>query len=262
MAKTGKKSVVKSAVRYVNLEEIRVDPSYQREVIAAAVTRIKKGFVAEALGVPLIAQRDDGTFWAVDGLQRITALKSMGKTKVLAEVFHSDGPEYEAQIFRLVNKNRTKLTPGHLFHALLTEGDETAWAIKEAVEKAGFALRLNRQGKNATSAHREVACVNTLLKLFKDTGGTESISFALDAIGKAWDNDPLATYNYVIAGLGLFHHKHEGGVDMDRLVPRLQTTTPGKLIYSAGLGNWDKATNMVEVLGVLYRKRLSARRGQ
>lgn len=256
-----KKRVVKSAVRFVNLDELKTDPSYQRDVLESH-KKIAKDFMPEALGVPLVAQRDDGDLMLVDGLQRVSALRGMGKSKVLAEVFASRGPEHEAEVFRRVNKNRTKLTPGQLFKAMLTEGDKTAWEIKETVEQTGFTLKLGTHGgKNTKTSYKEVSCVNTMLNVVK-TCGTEGLKFALTAISRSWENDPLATYNYVVAGLALFHKNQEGGVDLDRLVPRLQTTTPGKLIYSAGLGNWDKATNMAELLKTVYRKRLSGRRGQ
>lgn len=258
-----KKRVSKSAVRFVPLDELEVDRSYQRDVNDRSVRKISKGFVAEALGVPLVGQREDATYWLVDGLQRVSALRAMKKNKVLAEVFASRGPEHEAEVFRLVNAQRTRLLPGQLFRAALTEGDSTCWAIKELVEKCGYTLRLSLAGnvsKGKYSAHKEIACVNTLTKIYRDCG-PESLEFTLTAIGRAWDNDPLSTYNYILQGLALFHKKKEGAIDLDRLVPRLQSTTPGKLIYSAGLGNWDKGTNLAELLDKLYRRRVGPNRG-
>jgi hypothetical protein len=70
--------VVKSALRVVKLSDLSVDQSYQREVKSGHKS-IVSDFNEEALGVPLVGQRSDGSLWIVDGLQRVTALKKLGR---------------------------------------------------------------------------------------------------------------------------------------------------------------------------------------
>src|SRR5688572_29909905 len=124
-----KKLVTKSALRTVDLDLLAVDSAYQRDV-RHGHKKIIADFNDQALGIPLIGEREDSTLWIVDGLQRITALKALGKTKARVEVFASKGIEHEAEVFKLVNLNRTKLKPVEEFKALLAAHDKESWDIK------------------------------------------------------------------------------------------------------------------------------------
>lgn len=261
-----KRTVVKAALKVVDLAGLQVDPSYQRDVKAKHKSIVAE-FNEEALGIPLVGERGDGSRWIVDGLQRITALRKMGRKSVRAEVFASDGPEHEAAIFKLVNLNRTKLSPGEEFRALLAGQDKLAWAIKEAVEAEGYRIVLGRRGQKLggdnTYAAKELTCINTLVAVAKRSG-TAPIRFALVAIRESWPGDRLGPYNMMIDGLSIFYSRHQGVVDMDRLIPRLRTVTPHKLIYAAqqvSLGGSGRSNAIADLIEKTYRKRLSGRAG-
>jgi hypothetical protein len=250
---------VKAALRIVPLDQLQTDPSYQRDV-GDKHRLIIADYDPEALGIPLVGQRGDGSLWIVDGLQRVTALRKMGRHKHLrAEVFPSRGPDHEAHVFRLVNANRAKLSSGALFRARLTEGDVAAWEIQETVTKAGFRLALGKSGK-ATTAARELTCVNALIAIHH-RHGVAAIAVALDIVNRAWgdSSDRNAVNSFIITGLADFCATQDFVVDVDRLVPRLQTSTPAKILYSAGLGNWAKAEGVCNEIARLYRKRLNKR---
>lgn len=258
MTKQMVRALVKhKATRLVNLEQLNVDPSYQREV-KKKHNKIVAEFDETALGVPLIGEREDGSLWIVDGLQRVTALKKLGWREVKAEVFHSNGPEHEALIFKLVNLNRTRLTPVEEFRSLLAAQDAVAWRIKETVEAAGYRLKLNRAGKSDSGevAAKQLTCVSILRIVAKDCG-IASISFALAMIDKAWPGDRYGSNGYLIAGLCYFYKNNDGVVDEDRLVPRLMLTTPQRILTVAStryLGG-SKWFSVGEVVAEYYRKR-------
>lgn len=252
----------KTALRVVNIEDIGFDPSYQRDVVRSH-RKIVSEFDENALGVPLVGQRSDGTLWCVDGRQRLTALGKLGKKTVRAEVFVSSGPEHEANVFKLVNGGRTKLQPGELFRAKLTAGDQEAWAIKSAVEAAGFKLLITRGrtgGGHGETAWREVRAVTTLTLVYRMGGagsdGGKRITRTLKAAAEAWPGDMLAANSDIIGGIGQFYqHIGDDSVDDARLVDRLKQTTPAKLLYSAGLGIGGRHANVAEMVGKMYAKR-------
>lgn len=259
--------VTKQALRVVDLESLQVDPAYQREV-KAKHKKIVADFNEEALGIPLVGEREDGSLWIVDGLQRTTALRKLGKTKLRAEVFASNGTEHEAEIFKLVNLNRTKLTAGEQFRALLASHDPTAWAIKEAVESAGCHVVYAKSGnakRNPDASAKEVACINTLIEIATSPMlGVDCIRFAVETAGKCWPGDPVGLYAYVLHGLAIFHGRNEKVTDLDRLIPRLTRITPLKLIYTAGqivVGHGGKAFTIADLIEKAYKSRLSHRRG-
>lgn len=259
--RVSRKLVSKSAVRIVELDRLGVDVSYQREE-KAGHKRIVAEYMEEALGVPLVGEREDGTLWIVDGLQRITALRKLGKRTVRAEIFNSRGAEHEAMVFKAVNLNRTKLTSAEEFQALLTGHDALAWRIKETVEAAGYRLYLkkkkgSRPKREDTS--RDLSCVTTLLRVMK-VRGADALTFALRVLAEAWPGDGLNTHHLIIDGLTALYTKNDRVVDEGRLVSRMRTSTPHKVMYTASqmtiAGN--RVSAVTEVLERLYRKRMSS----
>lgn len=260
VATQNKRTVVKSALKIVPVANLQVDPSYQRDV-KAKHKRIVADFNEEALGIPLVGEREDGGLWIVDGLQRITALKKLGRKDVRAEVFASRGPEHEAEVFKLVNLNRTKLTSAEQFRAMLTCHDELSWKIKEAVESCGYKIVLGKTGSKGGNADEQASfqltCISTLVTM-ADRHGVDPIKFALNCIKESWPNDRMGTNNGIVSGLGCFYRRNDGVVDLERLIPRLQTATPHKIIYAANqatLSN-NRVDAIADVLEKLYRKRL------
>lgn len=244
------KLVVRAALRVVKLDSIRADPSYQRD-IKSSHKKIIANFEPHALGIPLLGERDDGSLWVVDGLQRITALKALGKTEVRAEVFHSSGPEHEAKIFVFVNGNRTKLNSCELFFGRLCAGDEVAWELKKCVEERGYSIpKKTRAGQNA----KALLSPRLMYDIVKDHG-TDSIKWLLGVIDKAWPGDPVGIKEGIIGGMALFYRRRDGQIDTDKLVRNLSTSTPTKLIYSASLGVGDRSSTIADVLEKFYRKR-------
>ena len=251
-----KKLVTKSALRILDIETLQVDPSYQRDV-KPRHRRIVSDYNANAIGIPLVGEREDGTLWIVDGLQRITALKKLNHAKVRAETFNSHGPEHEAEVFKLVNMNRTKLTAGEEFRALLAAGDALAWSIKEVVEKAGHALRFVKGGNNRKAGSRDVFCFSTMIR-FVRLSGVACLEFALKTADECWPNDPLGVHNSMVGGLCTYHARAKGLVDIEKLYPKLKKTTAHAVLYAANLANtgnnlWTTVADHIDKVG---KKRL------
>lgn len=233
LADVKRKLVKKSALRVVALDDLKTDPSYQREV-KGKHKKIVADFDETALGIPIVGERGDGSLWIVDGLQRATAVRKLGWRTIRAEVFASQGPEHEASIFKLVNMNRVKLTPMEEFKALLTAHDADVWAVKEAVEAAGFRVgHRHGPGKNSLNG-KTIDCVNTLRRAARDCKGVRVITDSLEVIKACWPDDPMAVNSRIIAGLAIWWARCEGVIDMERLVPRFRRTTPHKILYAAG----------------------------
>ena len=145
--------VKESKLRIVTLSTLHTNPTYQREV-KTKHRKIVAEFDEDSLGVPLIGERSDGSLWIVDGQQRITALRKLGWTEVRANVFRSDGPVHEAQVFKRVNLDRTALKPVEQFKARLTAQDEIALNIVAAVEAEGFRVALSNPGNDLSEESR------------------------------------------------------------------------------------------------------------
>ncbi len=256
--------VVKNALRVLDLNDLKIDRSYQRGVTLGA-QKIADNYNPVSFGIPLVGERDDGSFWVVDGQQRIEALKirnGAGKMNnphknVRCEVFASRGPEHEAEIFKEVNKDRTRLEPLQLFHAMLTAGEEHCWKLKKLAEKYGFAIPRGKghgTKDDPETRSKQLYCVDALGRTLT-RNGEDCLEFVLETISKIWPNDPLRTKNTIVSGLRLFWKNHDGVVDMERLIPRLMSTTPAKILYQAGLGISSGDSNVADLIERLYNKR-------
>jgi hypothetical protein len=253
--------VTKGALKVLDLDQLQTDLAYQRDV-KAKHKKIVAEFNEEALGIPVVGERADGTLWIVDGLQRITALRTLGRLRVRAEVFASRGSEHEAEVFKLINLNRTKLSPQEEFKALLTSHDEAAWRIKAACEGKGFTI-MTTTGKSGSleKSAMQLTCINTLRNV-EQNWGVEPLEFALDVIKAAWPGDPLGVYHYMVGGLAIFFIRHEKIVDLPRLVVRLGTTTPQRMLYTAlqmSVGTGGRNSQIADIVAKFYRKRTSGR---
>lgn len=255
-----KRTVSGSALKVIHLVDIKVDPSYQRDAVDRAWKKIMADFNPQALGVPVLGERDDGTLWVVDGLQRITALKKMNKKEVRAEVFASKGPEHEAEVFKLINKNRTGLKPLQMFHAMLTAQDKSAWDIKRIAEEYDFIIPKHTKaspsgGTSNETRAKQLGSIVAVQKIY-GWGGEQALRFVLKVISQCWADDDQRTRDTIMFGLYRFWDRQEASVDIERLVPRLNTTTPAKIIYSANAMAGDRSANASDIFLRLYRKRL------
>ena len=256
--------VVKAALRVVKLDTLQTDPSYQRDVKHKHKTIVAE-FDEQALGIPVVGEREDGSVWIVDGLQRITALRKLGWIDVRAEVFASRGPEHEAAVFRLINLNRVKMSPTDIYRALLTAGDEIAWAVKEAVEGCGFKIVTKRSGhESKENAFFQIQCAGALMDEAKKSG-VDAIKFALNAAKECWPEDMVAVNTRMLTGLCCWYKRKDGVIDMERLIPRLKTVVPHKILYTAGQttlsgsGSGSMSNAVADQIERVYRKRFAGR---
>ena len=245
------------ALRIVAVADLQVDPSYQR-CVKPNHKKIARDFDPNALGVPLVGQREDHSLWIVDGQQRVEALKLLGKVNVRVEVFASKGPEHEAHVFKLVNCNRTKLHSLEEFWAKVRALDDDSLILKRTVEQEGFKIvgRGNERlsGKDGSETNG-LACVNTLAR-YLHLHGPDAVRFALRIVRTHWGSDPNARTSHVLAGLSRFWSGHRDDLDEARLGARLVTTTPSKILVAAANGLSDKETNVHTEIERMYKKRL------
>lgn len=212
-----------------------------------------------------MAQREDGSLWVVDGLQRLTALQKMGTKTVRVEVFRSRGPEHEAEVFTKINNNRVGLTASDLFFAALTAQDPDAWLIKETGEKLGFVLRRGGGSSRHTDpehAAKCLTCYGTLMQLVQRTGSPEGyeergslLRAVLGVLKECWPTDPLRVKSHIVDGIGIWLVRHKGLADTERLIARLNATEPRKILYTAGQGIGNASNNVADTIERLYKKR-------
>ena len=202
------------------IASLHIADEYQREVIAAHVAKIGgDDFVEEALGLPCIGVRSDGTKSVVDGMQRITALRNMGYTHVECEWFESRGQDHEALVFLLKN-NYKRLKSHELFKARLTANDEETGLIYEAITEAGLGVR------GIESRHRHRLQAVSSAKAVYRIAGRDLLIRSLTLLKDAWGDQHDDAYNGgVLNGLAVFLY-HVPEANDQRLLRAMRKIAP------------------------------------
>ena len=219
--------LLKTENRKISVDELNISDSYQRTIVPARVNRIAKNLDQDAFGSLTVGQRDDGTYWVVDGMQRLTAARKLSIAMVPCDVFQSEGQEHEARVFRLKNRERTNVTACALFRAQLVEGDPQTVEINQIIEDAGFRLRFDA----GWSGWPNVKAVVALESAFRRVGA-DGLRLVLDIISKAWHGESDALRGDIIGGLAWFLKRNEGFC-VDRLVSRLSKKSVAGVIRAA-----------------------------
>lgn len=192
--KVGRK--VRSAVP---LDELMVDPAYQRELDERRVSRIVDEFDPALLGTLEVSVRN-GRSAVFDGQHRLAALKRLRHDSVACVVHSGLSVADEARLFVQLQTERKALPPLDRWRARLVAGEEQAAAIDKIVKAAGYEVT----GGAGASAIGAVTALDRTFALDK-TG--DLLAQALDLL-TVWKGEPKATDGALIQGLGLFVRDH------------------------------------------------------
>lgn len=212
----------KTKPRVLNETDLNICHEYQRMVIKSRVAGIVRSFNHDAFNSILIGERSDGSYWVVDGQQRLTAARQLGMTRVPCNVFQSTGPAHEAAVFILVNGGRTGVSAFHIFRAAVAQGDRQSLAIVACVENAGLAVLSG--GKSSGNGWPNLRCVVALQNSY-ERGGAEHLTRTLNIICEAWRGEDDATRSTIVDGLSLFLSRCSE-CDDARLTKKLKAIDP------------------------------------
>ena len=141
--------------------KLRVDRSYQRDLIDSKVLAIAKDFNWAAFGVLIVFARGDD-YYVVDGQHRLeAALRLASIQQVPCRIFESKDKADEAAAFLKTNTQRRPISGIQRFDASVVSGDPDAVMLNHLVTECG---RVVRKDSNRTT----VACVGTLMSRLKE----------------------------------------------------------------------------------------------
>jgi hypothetical protein len=212
----------------VDADLLSVSEEYQREMIVPHINEMEKNFDAEAFGLPLAGERDDGSLWLVDGFQRVSMARKLGIRRVPCEVMKSKGVQHEAALFRK-RARRRNLSACQLFKALFAEGNTEAQQILLVVNDVG----LNVAGMAQVKRGGSIGCIKSCRDAFK-LGGADHLSLVLTTLKRAWGGGHDNAYHQaMVGGLSLFLFRYHGEVDVRRLTSKMASQSPAHVLGQA-----------------------------
>jgi hypothetical protein len=126
----------------IPINTLNIDTSYQRgEASNISTIQKAKHMQYAAMGAIVVAKRQDGTFWIVDGLQRTLAAQRRGDvTQMNCMVFDSRGSNHEAEVFLLCNKGRIPVSCYHKYKTSVTAGRMPESEIDAWLNERGYVV--------------------------------------------------------------------------------------------------------------------------
>lgn len=199
---------------------------YQRLLDEPKVQRIVRDFDPDALGVPLVCARADGSWWILDGQHRIEAVRrrfGVGE-EVWCDVVPEREPQAEASLFRRVNTERSGLTALQSWHTDRMVG------VRDVLDAERV---LQQYGRRVGTGEREVRCAGAVREIVRPLKtGVDDLHWIMDVLLRAWGNHPdalgWAFRAVVMRGLHTFHARYRAEPDFNRehFIRRLSDLTP------------------------------------
>lgn len=211
----------------LRVRDLRIDPSYQREVRPGWVKHIVDNFDPYLLDPLDVSRRVDGSHYVMDGQHRLLALREMGYDDQFVDCLVFDGLTVQQESRRFnTQDNRKQLTALERFRSRLIEGQSAELTVNEVVRDCGFRIDFARHNRSGS-----IRCVGSLLQARK-VGGATHLRNLLMAVRDAYGAE-VAPDALMVDGISMFLRHYEGQYDMARLIDALKSVAPEQLAREA-----------------------------
>lgn len=214
------------------------DQNYQRGLKQAHINTIADDFNRLALTPPIVVQRRDGSYWLIDGQQRVEALRRMNRfTHIYVQLVKNITIEEEAELFVAVNSCSKALNATELYKACNRYGTNVATAIEAELNRHELTAALGSTGN-------EIRAIGKLLEAWGPNARVQTHLDLSTATGRNQFEEGRRVLRWAIS-VGL---------------PLIQRNFPANKVYQGNILGaliWirrnHKSTNMAKVRSVLSK---------
>jgi hypothetical protein len=161
----------------LNVDDLKIDHTYQRPADPYHIQAMANNFDLKRLFRIAVNQRPDGSYFVVDGQQRVSAIKLLGGDYLIdCVVYHLATVEEEAALYYYLNWDRKNPSSFDRWRARLALGDPDIIRIQAELDH--FDLKLAKSGDSL----RTIRAIGTL-QSWADRD-IESLSVAIMILGK------------------------------------------------------------------------------
>lgn len=209
--------------RRVPLDQLTVDPSYQRELDTNRVQKIVDDFDPALLGALEISVRN-GKCAVFDGQHRLEALTIRGEKDAPCLVHEGLTVPEEAMLFVRLQTQRKQLNPIDRFRARLRAGETQAAEIQNTVE--GFGYTLGKGGHE-----NQIGAISALDRVY-DRGGRDLLALTLDLL-YIWKGEPRSMDGALIEGMAIAITKYGDDKRWENIRTELEQITAASVLRKA-----------------------------
>lgn len=143
---------------WIKKNDLKIDPSYQRDQKQARAVEIAKDWSWPACGAIYVSLRETGEWFVFDGQHRVAAALLRSDIDDLpCLIFEIESIPEEAGAFLDANLKRKTMSWAERFRALLVQGRPEAKFIEELVQRLGRRV-------SASAGPQTVSCVSILIE--------------------------------------------------------------------------------------------------
>lgn len=211
------KAQIVERVSFLPVGELRIDPTYQRDLSLPKVRRIASSWSDAKADSITVSARANG-FYVLDGQHRLAAARIAHVVGLWALIHVGLSQAEEAELFVALNTERTRPKALALFKSRLTY-DPIAREIVEIAESEGWMIQMT---DNTIRHPRRTLAVAMLDSLYA-AGGPDLVRRTLSVAGSAWPEDLDAGRADVLGSVGEFIrvYKTHPRFDIARLTTKL-----------------------------------------
>lgn len=206
----------------VSLDNLIIDPAYQRDLDEKRVARIAEDFNPALLGALEVSHRN-GKHAVFDGQHRLAALRAREAKDAPCLVHEGLSVPDEAMLFVKLQTQRKALTPRDRFRARLTAGEEQAHEILECVERHGYKIN---GGSHATAC--EIGAVTALDHVYM-RGGVDLLDKTFDLL-KIWQGEPKSVDSAIIEGMAVAIDRYESHAGWAKIAAAMEQVTAATVL--------------------------------
>lgn len=243
-----------STVKLVEVDKIRFYPEVNRELDQAWVDHLVANWNPDAIGIPVLSERSDGSFAILDGHHRIEAFRTVNAPinghRARAQVWTGLSESEEADRFVRLNTNRGVKAIDKYDKAV-----RAGWSTYVGIEAV---LRRHKLRVQSGDSDGIIQCVAQLVRIY-DRYGERHLDKTLSLAIAAWGRTTATVQGSVIAGLSLFLGR-QVSVDEEVLVKKMRAFPGGPSgIIGRARGSQEVhgssiPNNIAAILTVTYNK--------
>lgn len=183
-------------MKWIGLDDLIVDHTYQREVDSKHVQRILEKFNWRFFQAITVTPIEGGKYAVIDGQHRTVAARTHPQIdQVPCVIVEARSIKEQAEGFIRMNMSHRKITPVEIYWAALAAGDEEYMAMADLFERVGVVVHTH--SGYGTLPPRNTAAVNTIRNLIR-RHGEGSVEKSLRGILLAWPETPNALISRII----------------------------------------------------------------
>jgi len=248
-------------IEQVQIGNIVVEPTFQREVRRKKVAKIMAEFDKCLFGVPKV-KYEDGKYIAVDGQNRLTAASLMNDTArlkgevapfdmIACEVVYNATDRQLAKQYAVQDDIKTQISVNDKHRALLEAEDADAILIETLTKSEGFTI-----SNKSSKGFYVITCIGTIKNILVELGSNDYTRM-LRLLGKVWKGSPESLSATMLKGMSVFLKMYGDCIINSFFVNNLKKSHPQQIENSTKL-NMDVSANyrVAKTIYVLYNKRL------